>query len=632
MINRYEVVSFYLDSLSWPLTLTPADTGTTTIPVVTPPWITSGKKFYIIFKPSSITDRLELLCYMDWTTVKCRNIDIPSAKSYIANDAVQINDVSWLFNTAYTHIDDFWYIIDDWWLDIIVYWWWLRYWNTQTNISDTSLSLTDNDTNYIYLDTTDWSFKATVTEPTAYPIFWEVTTSWWDITSIINKWPNTFGSWNWDVLWDTSSVDNNIVTFNWTDWKTIQDSWVWIASVTTLTWIQTLTNKTISLTSNTISWTKSEFNTACSDWTFIYSWDNISLLNNDAWYVTSSWATVAFTTISCPAWTNPVATWTTDTLTLASSDSKLTITWNSATDTITFAVVEWQIDHDALTNFVANEHIDWTNTTSSIFTTWAIREWSVSYTWYAAIQTHSWNSNVTKTISIGVDWTWNAQQSLLQLMTRWDGSSASWAWINSWVFWAFWHSYSTASSQNILKLSYDSEWSETETAAFDTWWYVLLREKTERLGTIANFWALYPKSDWKLYYKKASGTEFDLTAWSSPTESLIISLSDETTDITTGTAKVTFRMPYAFTLTDVRASLTAASSSWTPTFDINEWWVSILSTVITIDANEKTSTTAATPPVISDSSLADDAEITIDIDVAGTWAKWAKIYLIGYKS
>jgi len=42
---------------------------------------------------------------------------------------------------------------------------------------------------------------------------------------------------------------------------------------------------------------------------------------------------------------------------------------------------------------------------------------------------------------------------------------------------------------------------------------------------------------------------------------LIISLSDETTDITTGTAKVTFRMPYAFTLTDVRASLTAASSS-----------------------------------------------------------------------
>jgi hypothetical protein len=32
--------------------------------------------------------------------------------------------------------------------------------------------------------------------------------------------------------------------------------------------------------------------------------------------------------------------------------------------------------------------------------------------------------------------------------------------------------------------------------------------------------------------------------------------------------------------------------------------------------------------VISDSSLADDSEITIDIDVAGTGAKGAKVYII----
>jgi hypothetical protein len=114
-----------------------------------------------------------------------------------------------------------------------------------------------------------------------------------------------------------------------------------------------------------------------------------------------------------------------------------------------------------------------------------------------------------------------------------------------------------------------------------------------------------------------------------PTESLIIAASDETTDITTGTAKVTFRMPYAFTLTAVRASLTAASSSGLPTIDINESGTTILSTKITIDVSEKTSTTAATPPVISDSALADDAEMTIDIDVAGTGAKGLKVYLIG---
>ncbi len=116
------------------------------------------------------------------------------------------------------------------------------------------------------------------------------------------------------------------------------------------------------------------------------------------------------------------------------------------------------------------------------------------------------------------------------------------------------------------------------------------------------------------------------------TESLIIAVSDETTAITTGTAKVTFRMPYAFTVTSVRASLTTASSSGIPTVDINEAGVSILSTKLTMDVSEKTSTTAATAPVISDATLADDAEMTIDIDVAGTGAKGLKVYIIGHRS
>jgi hypothetical protein len=48
-------------------------------------------------------------------------------------------------------------------------------------------------------------------------------------------------------------------------------------------------------------------------------------------------------------------------------------------------------------------------------------------------------------------------------------------------------------------------------------------------------------------------------AWASPngtqTETFILACSDETTALTTGTSKVTFRMPYAFTVTEVRASL-----------------------------------------------------------------------------
>jgi hypothetical protein len=112
---------------------------------------------------------------------------------------------------------------------------------------------------------------------------------------------------------------------------------------------------------------------------------------------------------------------------------------------------------------------------------------------------------------------------------------------------------------------------------------------------------------------------------------LVVAASDETTALTTGTAKITFRMPRAVTLIAVRASLTTAQASGSIfTVDINEGGVSILSTKLTIDNTEKTSTTAATPPVISDTALADDAEMTIDIDQIGNGtATGLKVALIG---
>jgi hypothetical protein len=66
--------------------------------------------------------------------------------------------------------------------------------------------------------------------------------------------------------------------------------------------------------------------------------------------------------------------------------------------------------------------------------------------------------------------------------------------------------------------------------------------------------------------------------------------------------------------------------------DINESGSTIFSTELTIDASEKTSTTAATPCVVSDTSLADDAEMTIDIVAAGTDARGLKVTLIGRRT
>jgi len=115
-------------------------------------------------------------------------------------------------------------------------------------------------------------------------------------------------------------------------------------------------------------------------------------------------------------------------------------------------------------------------------------------------------------------------------------------------------------------------------------------------------------------------------------------VSDETTAITTGTAKLSFSIPYNFAVVGVYATLNTASSSGTPTFDINEGGTTILSTKIVIDANELTGGssgyqgTASGAAVISDAAIAAFAQVTIDIDVAGTGAKGAKVFMIGYRT
>ena len=114
-------------------------------------------------------------------------------------------------------------------------------------------------------------------------------------------------------------------------------------------------------------------------------------------------------------------------------------------------------------------------------------------------------------------------------------------------------------------------------------------------------------------------------------EAIQLAASDETTALTTGTGKVTFRMPFAMTLTAVRASLTTAQASGSIfTVDINQSGSSVLGTKLTIDNTEKTSVTSATAATITTSLLTDDAEITIDIDQIGNGtATGLKITLIG---
>lgn len=117
-------------------------------------------------------------------------------------------------------------------------------------------------------------------------------------------------------------------------------------------------------------------------------------------------------------------------------------------------------------------------------------------------------------------------------------------------------------------------------------------------------------------------------------EALTIAVSDEATDLTVGAGKITFRAPFGLTITGVRASVNVAPTGAVLQVDVNVGGASILSTPLTIDATEKTSVTAAVPVVIAAPNLADDAEVSIDVDAIGsaTPGKGLKVTILGRRT
>lgn len=140
---------------------------------------------------------------------------------------------------------------------------------------------------------------------------------------------------------------------------------------------------------------------------------------------------------------------------------------------------------------------------------------------------------------------------------------------------------------------------------------------------------LYTNADNHLHFINGAGTDVKVTE-----EVFIVALSDETTNLATGTAKASFHMPFAMTLTGVKANCTTAPVGATIIVDINEAGSTILSTKLSIDASELTSSTAASAAVISDTALANDALITFDIDQVGssTAGKGLKVTLYGVRA
>jgi len=107
---------------------------------------------------------------------------------------------------------------------------------------------------------------------------------------------------------------------------------------------------------------------------------------------------------------------------------------------------------------------------------------------------------------------------------------------------------------------------------------------------------------------------------------MVIACSDETSNLTTGTAKVTFRAPFKMKVTAVRLNVNTSPAGAAVIVNIKEAGNTLFSVKPQVDAGQLTSTSA---PTFSDTDLADNAEMTIDIDQVGssTAGKGLKVHI-----
>jgi len=126
-------------------------------------------------------------------------------------------------------------------------------------------------------------------------------------------------------------------------------------------------------------------------------------------------------------------------------------------------------------------------------------------------------------------------------------------------------------------------------------------------------WIAFNRDDSTFYF--FDGVAWDTLALGGGAGTLRFQLacSDLVNPLTASADVAYFRAPEAFTITAVRASLLVASSSGAVQVDIQKNGTSILdSSLLVIDATEKTSVTGPVYDIVT-SAVADDDEITVDI-------------------
>jgi len=114
-------------------------------------------------------------------------------------------------------------------------------------------------------------------------------------------------------------------------------------------------------------------------------------------------------------------------------------------------------------------------------------------------------------------------------------------------------------------------------------------------------------------------------------ECFILAITDEVTNIPQGSGLLKFRLPFSFELLEARASVNSAPVGSSIIIDLNSNGSSVLGQKIEIPGGEKSSQEAQVLATISTQSLADNSEISIDVDQVGSSSPGTalKVYLSG---
>jgi len=106
------------------------------------------------------------------------------------------------------------------------------------------------------------------------------------------------------------------------------------------------------------------------------------------------------------------------------------------------------------------------------------------------------------------------------------------------------------------------------------------------------------------------GVTSQVTGFTQPEQAVIIACSDETSDLTTGSGKVKLRLPYAFNVDEVRASVNTAPTGSALTCSAVSGSTTIGTVTIAAGATSGTGTAST--------NLADNAEISINVAAVGS--------------